>query len=139
MRDELLRRAIGLAQKARDLGEMPFGSLLAASNGDVLIEEWNTVLSGNDISAHPEFKLALWASRNLDSATAKTTTMYTSCQPCGMCTGAIERSGLGKVVYALATEQLNSLKPSGSTLTGFELDGPALFDEARVPIDGYYS
>lgn len=139
MRDELLRRAIGLAQKARDLGEMPFGSLLAASNGEVLVEEWNTVLSGNDISAHPELKLALWAARNLDRETTAKTTMYTSCQPCGMCTGAIERSGLGKVVFALSTEQLNSLKPSGSTPPGFELDGPALFDEARVPIDGYYN
>lgn len=139
MRDELLRRAIGLAQKARDLGEMPFGSLLAASNGEVLVEDWNTVLSGNDISAHPELKLALWAARNLDRETAAKTTMYTSCQPCGMCTGAIERSGLGKVVFALSTEQLNSLKPGGSTPPGFELDGPALFEEARVPIDGYYN
>lgn len=139
MRDELLRRAIGLAQKARDLGEMPFGSLLAASNGEVLIEQWNTVISDGDISAHPEFKLALWASHNLDRETAAATTMYTSCQPCPMCSGAIERSGLGKVVFALSTEQLTSLKPSGSALTGFELDGPALFDEARVPIDGYYN
>ena len=36
-------------------------------------------------------KLARWAARELDSSTAAATTLYTSCQPCGMSTGAIER------------------------------------------------
>jgi tRNA(Arg) A34 adenosine deaminase TadA len=54
-----------------------------------------------------------------------------------MCHGAIVRSGLGRVVYALSTEQWARLNP------GFELpivpsDGPALFDEARIPIDRSY-
>ncbi|MFC0625503.1 nucleoside deaminase [Kribbella deserti] len=138
MRDELLRQAIGLAQKARALGEMPFGSLLAAPDGTVLVEDWNTVLSGDDISAHPELKLARWAAQNLDAVTAAETTMYTSCQPCGMCTGAIERSGLGRVVFALSTDQLNELKPARPAAT-FALEGPGLLDEARVPFEGYYS
>lgn len=64
--------------------------------------------------------------------------MYTSCQPCGMCTGAIARSGLGRVVYALSGEQLASLRPPGTGFTEAPLDGPALFDEARVPVDGFY-
>jgi tRNA(Arg) A34 adenosine deaminase TadA len=63
--------------------------------------------------------------------------MYTSCQPCGMCTGAIERSGLGHVVFALSNEQLATLKPS-VTNAGARLEGPALFDEARIPVEGYY-
>ncbi|MFC0531928.1 deaminase [Phytohabitans kaempferiae] len=41
------------------------------------------------------------------------TTMYTSCQPCGMRAGAIVRAGLGRVVYALSTDQLEALKPGG--------------------------
>ena len=67
--------------------------------------------------------------------------MYTNCQPCPMCTGAIARSGLGRVVFALAGEQLEQLKPPGSTrpdAVEIEYAGPALFNEARVPIDGYY-
>ncbi|WSN14894.1 deaminase [Micromonospora sp. NBC_01699] len=80
---------------------------------------------------------ARWAGRELAADTAAGTTMYTSCQPCNMCTGAIERSGLGRVVYALSTEQLLALKPSG----GFPVvphEGPSLPDEARIPVDGYY-
>jgi tRNA(Arg) A34 adenosine deaminase TadA len=134
-----LRRAIELAAAARAGGEAPFGSLLVGPNGDVLAEEHNTVLRDADISAHPELKLARWAARELDPVTAAGTTMYTSCQPCGMCTGAIQRSGLGRVVFALSNEQLGGLKPPGTDWPAVPHDGPALYEEARVPVDGYYT
>lgn len=135
--EELLRRAIAIAAHAVTLGDAPYGSLLAGHDGTVLVEAHNTVRRDNDISAHPELKLARWAARELDPETAARTTMYTSCQPCGMCTGGIMRSGLGRVVYALATEQLIELNPAGAWPTVAQ-DGPALFDEARAPIEAYY-
>lgn len=137
MTEALLRRAIELAATARASGNPPFGSLLASAEGKVLVEEWNTSLTDQDVTAHPELKLARWAARELSPETAALTTMYTSCQPCGMCTGAIERSGLGRVVFALSTQQLATLKPPAPSAS-FELQGPALFDEARVPVAGYY-
>ena len=139
--ERYLRRAIELAAEARAAGDMPFGSLLVGPGGDVLVEDRNTVLTGNDITAHPELKTALWASRNLEPEVAAGTTMYTSTEPCPMCKGAIARSGLGRVVFALSGEQFAGLKPPGApTPDAAEVayDGPALFDEARVPIDGYY-
>lgn len=136
--EDFLRRAIGLAATARESGNPPFGSLLVGPDGTVIAEDHNTSITDRDISAHPELKLARWAARELDADTAAGTTMYTSCQPCGMCTGAIERSGLGRVVYALSGEQLNGLKPGGG-FAAVPQEGPALYDEARVPIDGYYN
>jgi tRNA(Arg) A34 adenosine deaminase TadA len=135
--ERLLRRAIELAAAARAGGNPPFGSLLAGPDGSVIAEEHNTVLTDEDITAHPELKLARWAARELDPVAAAAATMFTSCQPCGMCAGAIERSGLGRVVFALSNEQLAGLKPP-ATGTGVRQEGPALFDEARVPVDGYY-
>jgi tRNA(Arg) A34 adenosine deaminase TadA len=132
-----LHRAIELAAEGRAAGDAPFGSLLVGPDGSVLVEDHNTVLSDGDISAHPELKLAKWAARELDADTAAATTMYTSCQPCGMCAGAIDRSGLGRVVFALSNEQFAGLKPSGG-FPPVPQEGPALFDEARVPVDGYY-
>ncbi|PXY29293.1 tRNA-specific adenosine deaminase [Prauserella coralliicola] len=136
--DHFLRRAIALAAKARASGEAPFGSLLVGPGGDILAEAWNTVLGDRDISAHPELKLARWAARELDQDTAAGTTLYTSCQPCGMCAGALARSGVGRVVFALSGEQLASLQPPGTGFPAVPQDGPALFDEARVPVEGYY-
>ena len=135
--ERFLRRAVELAAAGRAGGDAPFGSLLVGPDGAVLAEDHNTVLSDGDITAHPELKLARWAARELDPATAAATTMYTSCQPCGMCTGAIDRSGLGRVVFALSNEQFEDLKPSGG-FPRVRQDGPALFDEARAAVEGYY-
>ena len=136
-----LRAAIRLASEARQAGDQPYGALLVAADGTVLAEDRNTVVTERDIAAHPELKLARWAARELSLPAARTTTMYTSCQPCAMCTNAIARANLARVVYALAGDQLHNLKPPGSVdpdAAQVVYDGPALFDEARVPIDGFY-
>jgi tRNA(Arg) A34 adenosine deaminase TadA len=139
--ERLLRRAVELSAEALANGNPPFGSLLAGPDGTVLAEDRNTSVTDSDITAHPELKLARWAAAELDRATAATTTMYTSCQPCGMCTGAIERSGLGRVVYALSNAQLTALKPAGMRPVGVPVPqhGPALLAEAGAPVRAYYN
>jgi tRNA(Arg) A34 adenosine deaminase TadA len=136
--EDFLRRAIALAAAARESGNPPFGSILVGPGGSIVAEDNNTSITDNDISAHPELKLAKWAARELSPEDAAKTTMYTSCQPCGMCTGAIERSGLGRVVYALSGDQLNGLKPSGGFAPVVQ-EGPALYDEASAVVEGYYN
>ncbi|MFE7600342.1 nucleoside deaminase [Streptomyces sp. NPDC057494] len=133
----LLRRAIALAAEARDGGDPPFGSLLAAPDGTVLAEERNTTLTDRDITAHPELKLARWAARELDPATAADTTMYTSCEPCGMCESVIRQAGLRRVVYALSGAQLLDIRPAADR-PPVPQDGPALLDEVRAAVEPYY-
>jgi tRNA(Arg) A34 adenosine deaminase TadA len=136
--EQFLRRAIALAAAAPGTGDRPFGSLLVGPDGAVLAEDHNTVATDRDITAHPELKLARWAARELDPQTAAATTMYTSCQPCGMCATAIERSGLGRVVFALSTQQFEQLARVSSP-PPVRYEGPALFEEARAPIDAFFS
>ena len=136
-----LRRAIELAAAARAAGDMPFGSLLVGPGGEVLAEDRNTVLTERDVTAHPELKLARWAGRELGAEAARETTMYTSCEPCPMCRGAIARSGLGRVVFALSGEQLDGLRPPdvvAPDASEVRYEGPALLEEAQVPVRGYY-
>jgi tRNA(Arg) A34 adenosine deaminase TadA len=132
----LLRRAVELALEGRAAGQAPFGSLLAGPDGTVLAEDHNTVRADGDITAHPELKLARWAARNLDRATAAGVTLYTSCQPCGMCSGALDRSGIGRVVYALSNEQYAAENPGGLFPHVPQL-GPGLPDEGRAAVAGY--
>jgi tRNA(Arg) A34 adenosine deaminase TadA len=139
--EQHLRRAIELAAEARAAGEQPFGSLLVGPQGDVVGEDRNTVVSDCDVTAHPELKLARWAAAHLTTDEARATTMYTSCEPCAMCASVIARAGLGRVVFALSAEQLDQLRPPSTSAPDAwnpEREGPALFDEARRPIDGYY-
>jgi tRNA(Arg) A34 adenosine deaminase TadA len=136
--EDFLRIAIAQADEARATGDAPFGSILVDADGSVVAEAHNTVITDRDIIAHPELKLALWAARSLTADIAATTTMYTSCQPCQMCSGAIARSGLGRVVFALSNEQLDVIKPGGGWPV-VPQRGPLLYDEARAVFDGYYT
>jgi tRNA(Arg) A34 adenosine deaminase TadA len=70
----------------------------------MLAEDHNTVLTDGDVNAHPELKLAQWAAQSSPPDVPAKTTMYTSCQPCLMCAGAVARSGLGGVT-AFSNEQ----------------------------------
>ncbi|MFF1411430.1 nucleoside deaminase [Streptomyces sp. NPDC058289] len=133
----LLRRAIALAAEAGETGNPPFGSLLAGPDGTVLAEERNTSLTDRDLTAHPELKLARWAARELDAATAARSTLYTSCEPCGMCEPVIRQAGLGRVVFALSGEQLLDIRP-GSGRPAVPQDGPALHAEVRAAVEPYY-
>jgi tRNA(Arg) A34 adenosine deaminase TadA len=133
----LLRRAIEIASYAVASGDAPYGSLLAR-HGEVLAEAQNTVDREHDITAHPELKLARSVKANLSGEVAAATTLFTSCEPCGMCTGAIARSGLRRVVYALSNDQLNELVP-GTAWPGVPTTGPDLYAEATVPVQRYYA
>ena len=134
----LLRRVIELAADARRIGEAPFASLLAGPDGTVLAEDHNTAQSTGDETAHPELKLAMWAARELTPEQASEVTMFTSCQPCAMCTGVIDRVGLRRVVFALSSEQLSAIAPQ-PVRHPVPLDGPYLQEEIVAAIGDHYT
>ena len=100
-----LRRCIELAKAALETGDEPFGSVLVSANGDVLAEDYNHV-SGGDHTQHPEFALAKWAAGNMTSEERGKATVYTSGEHCPMCAAAHGWVGLGRIVYASSSEQL---------------------------------
>lgn len=103
----LLRRCVELAEEALDVGDEPFGSLLATADGTVLAEDRNRV-AGGDKTRHPEFELARWAAAHLEPAERATATVYTSGEHCPMCSAAHAWVGLGRIVYAVSSTQLAS-------------------------------
>ncbi len=99
-----LRAAIEWAAESRRAGDPPFGSILVDGGGAVVAGDRNTTISDDDVTAHPELKLARWAGRNLSAEQARASTLYTSCYPCPMCANVIRRARIGRVVYALAPD-----------------------------------
>jgi tRNA(Arg) A34 adenosine deaminase TadA len=139
--EELLLAAIELAAAAGAAGELPYGSLLADRDGEVVATEQNSVRSSRDITAHPELKLARWAALIYPLEQRMGLTLYTSCEPCSMCAEAIARAGLRRVVYALSTVELRALQPDGAqppTAADVAFEGPALLEAARQPIREHY-
>ena len=138
---EHLRAALAEAAAARAAGDPPFGSVLVDGEGRVIGRARNTTVTGGDIAAHPEMTLARLAARELGRADAAAATMYTSCEPCPMCANAIARAAIGRVVFALSTQQLNELKPADYQNPDSAVPtyvGPALLDEARAAVGDYY-
>jgi tRNA(Arg) A34 adenosine deaminase TadA len=136
-----LREAIRLAHESLAHGDPPYGSVLVAADGRVLGKERNTTLSQRDLTAHPELKLARWSHQTLPIDVRRASTLYTSCEPCPMCSNALARSGIGRVCFALSTAQLESLKPPGHISPDAApptTAGPALYDDARAPVKKFF-
>ncbi len=110
--ERFLRRALDLAREAASDGNTPFGSLLV-HDGQVVRESTNTTVADDDITAHPELKLARWAARELTPEERRVTTMYTSTYPCMMCSGAFAYAGLGRLVYSVDGATASALAPGG--------------------------
>lgn len=116
---DLLRRAVALAQTSRDNGNHPFGALLVDREGTVVLEAQNTVVTERDATGHAETNLVRLASSRYDRTDLADMTMYTSTEPCAMCSGAVYWSGIGTVVYAFSETDLASL-------TGPDAENPTM-------------
>ena len=107
--EALLRQSFQVAKRSRDGGDHPFGSVLADRNGKVLREQGNGFSSeGGDRTAHAEKLLASWAAKNLSLEELKDCTLYTSAEPCAMCSGAIYWAGIGRVVFGQTERDLKA-------------------------------
>ena len=102
-----LRRCVELAAKALEEGNEPFGSVLVASDGAVLVEDHNRVGTG-DPTRHPELELARWAAVNMTAQERAEATVFTSGEHCPMCSAAHGWVGLGRIVFASSSEELSS-------------------------------
>jgi tRNA(Arg) A34 adenosine deaminase TadA len=101
-----LRRCIELAREALQAGDDPFGSVLVGAGGDVLAERRNRERSEQPL-AHPEIDLARWAGEHLSAEERAGATVYTSGEHCPMCSTAHAWVGLGPIVYAVSSRQLD--------------------------------
>ncbi len=148
-----LRRAIAVADSARSHGNHPFGAILVGPDGAVALEAENTVVTESDITGHAETNLVRLAGREIPLDALPGYTLYTSCEPCAMCSGAIYWSGIGRVVYALPEEALYALTgdhPENPTLAlptrtvlaagsrAIDVSGPHLEKEAAASHEGFW-
>lgn len=100
-----LDRCMELAEAAVAAGDEPFGSVLVAPDGRVLMEDHNHVSGGNR-TRHPELAIALWAAEHVPPAERAALSVYTSGEHCAMCAAAHGWVGLGRIVYAASSRQL---------------------------------
>jgi guanine deaminase len=120
-----MTRAIGLAQNGMDLNAGgPFGAVVV-KDGEIIGEGWNQVTSTNDPTAHAEVMAIRQACSRLGSFQLDNCILYTSCEPCPMCLGAIYWARPEKVFFACTREDAADI--------GF--DDHFIYDEIEKPVE----
>ena len=144
---ELVRMAIEMAKESKGKGNLPFGCILVDKDGEILIKGENTINTDRDCLAHAEVNLIREASKIYDYTFLNSCTIYTSDEPCPMCTSAIYWSGIGKLVYGLSKAKYYQIVGRDNPNWVFEMPvrellekggrkleviGPLLEDEASI-------
>jgi guanine deaminase len=93
-----LRRANEIAKIGISGGGGPFGAVIVKDD-KIISEAFNRVTLNNDPTAHAEILAIRQAASTLESHELNDCTLYSSCEPCPMCLGAIYWAGIRKVVY----------------------------------------
>jgi tRNA(Arg) A34 adenosine deaminase TadA len=147
-----LEAAVAVAQQARDAGNHPFGAVLTRG-AEMLLEAANSVTTERDVTGHAELNLVRLASRTFTEDELAECTLYSSTEPCAMCSGAIYWSGIGRVVYALpeaALGEFTGADAENPTMhlaardvlaagqRDIEVEGPFDMPEARAVHDGFW-
>ena len=94
-----MRRALDLARRAEQAGEVPVGALVVGG-GQVIGEGWNRPIGTHDPTAHAEVVALRDAASALENYRLPGTTLYVTLEPCAMCAGAIIHARIDRVVFA---------------------------------------
>lgn len=125
MENKFMQRAIDLARSnISNLKGGPFGAVIVKNN-QIIGEGCNMVIENNDPTAHAEIVAIREACKNLSSFQLDGCEIYTSCEPCPMCLGAIYWARPQKIFYA-ATRQHAKLA---------NFDDSLIYKEVSLPLN----
>lgn len=121
---DFMQMAINLSKKGMEEGKGgPFGAIVV-KNDEVIGEGCNCVLAENDPTAHAEVIAIRNACKKLNSFQLEGCEIYTSCEPCPMCLGAIYWARPDKVYYANTREDA----------AGADFDDSFIYQEISLPV-----
>ena len=96
--NDFMRRALELAQRAQEEGEVPVGAVVV-HEGRIVGEGWNHPVSSADATSHAETEAIRAACRALSNYRIPGSTIFVTLEPCVMCSGAILHARIGRVVF----------------------------------------
>ncbi|MBQ9286586.1 MAG: nucleoside deaminase [Bacteroidaceae bacterium] len=123
-RQELMRRAIDLAVENVANGGGPFGAVIA-KDGEIVAEGVNRVTPNHDPTAHAEVSAIRAACARLETFDLTGYEIYTSCEPCPMCLGAIYWAHLDRIYYGANQHDAAAI----------DFDDAFIYRELAIPVD----
>ncbi len=104
---KLVSKAVAIAEEGLKHGGGPFGALIKKGNR-IISESYNKVIVSGDPTAHAEILAIRKACEVLGSHDLSNCIMYSSCEPCPMCLGAIYWAGIKTVYFGSGREDAAS-------------------------------
>jgi guanine deaminase len=124
MNNRFMARAIALSMESVRSGRGgPFGAVIVR-NEEIVAEGANQVTSSNDPTAHAEMIAIRLACAKLNRFELKDCELYTSCEPCPMCLGAIYWARVARLYFANTAQDAAKI--------GF--DDSFIYGELRAPL-----
>jgi tRNA(adenine34) deaminase len=107
--EDYMREALRVAsEKGTDPALSPIGCVIVM-NGNVLAARRNKVAEHHDAVAHAEIEAIRAAGASFDNGELRGATLYTTLQPCGMCTMASIWSKVGRIVFGAGREDVHKM------------------------------
>lgn len=122
--EQLMKEAIRLSEENVVNGGGPFGAVIAR-NGEIIATGVNRVTSNNDPTAHAEVSAIRAVCEKLGTFDLSGCEIFTSCEPCPMCLGAIYWAHIDKVYFGNDKTDAKNI--------GF--DDSFIYDELELPRD----
>ena len=138
-----MRLALEEAKAAAALGEVPVGALVVRS-GELIAKAHNRRETDADPCAHAEILALRKAAAHLGRWRLQGLTLYVTLEPCPMCAGAAEMSGLARVVYGAKDAQYGCcgsvyrLTEDPAFPTYCPADGGVLADECAALVRQFF-
>ena len=130
--NKYMRKAINEAKKAYDKDEIPIGVILVKDH-KILSKAYNERDSKNIVTKHAEIIAIEKANRKLNNWRLVDVIMYTTLEPCKMCSEVIKEAKIKKVIYG--AKKLNSEEELGFT----QVDDKSIINECELLIKRKFS
>jgi len=132
MHEEFMKEAIKLSLENMEKNAWwPFGAVVV-KDGKIVGRGWNQVIATNDPTAHAEMTAIRDACKNLWVFNLQDCEIYTSCEPCPMCYGAISRARIKKIYYANTEQDVADI---GFDDSAFYEDIKKEFTHRSIPVE----
>ena len=103
-------RAIHVARDAIKLGEVPVGSIIVDSNGQILAAASNRTIKNVDPTAHAEILALRTAALRIGNYRLAGATVYSTVEPCAMCAGALVNARVERLVFGAHDERFGAVE-----------------------------
>ena len=130
--EDYMRRAIEMARRAEEEGEVPVGAVVVL-DGRIVGEGWNRPIAARDPTAHAEIQAMRAAAGALGNYRLTGASLYVTLEPCDMCIGATFHARVGRIVFGATDPKKQVLRNQ------VKLEGGLLAQECGALLSNFFA